>query len=216
MAHAELVGPFPPGVDPGAYDRLRRRAWWSMPSGLYVLGSRAGDLRNLMTLNWAMQLALRPKLLGVSVEATALTHGLVRDGRCFTLSLLAREDRALVRRFVKPAVDDRGACTLNGVAYRDADVTGAPLPAAALAWLDCRLHQELDCGSHTLFVGEIVDAGWADQNADVGSAEERPAAGSATGAGSGAGNGAAGGSDAASVAEPGVLRMEDTRMSYGG
>ena len=46
------VGPFPPGSDPEEYDRLRRRVLWTMPSGLYILGSRAGDRRNGMTANW--------------------------------------------------------------------------------------------------------------------------------------------------------------------
>jgi hypothetical protein len=32
-------------------DKLRRRVLWTMPSGLYVVGSRDGDRRNLMTLN---------------------------------------------------------------------------------------------------------------------------------------------------------------------
>ena len=50
------IGPFPAGVDTDEardeYDRLRRRVLWTMPSGLYVVGSRAGERRNLMTLNW--------------------------------------------------------------------------------------------------------------------------------------------------------------------
>ena len=61
------VGPFPEGVDTDEYDRLRRRVLWSMPSGLYVVGSRAGDRRNGMTLNWATQVGFDPKLLGISV-----------------------------------------------------------------------------------------------------------------------------------------------------
>ena len=39
----------PRGRDPDEYDRLRRRVLWSMPTGLFVVGSRAGDRRNLMT-----------------------------------------------------------------------------------------------------------------------------------------------------------------------
>jgi flavin reductase (DIM6/NTAB) family NADH-FMN oxidoreductase RutF len=187
MAHAHPVGPFPPGVDPDTYDRLRRRVLWTMPSGLYLLGSRAGDRRNLMTLNWATQLALEPKLVGVSVDTSALTHELVHSGACFSLSILAREDRALVRKFVKPAAEDRSARTLAGVAYLETPVTGAPVPTSALAWIDCRLQRELDCGSHTLFVGEVVDAAFGpDQDPDV------------------------------PTGEVAVLRMEDTRMSYGG
>lgn len=52
-ASGEPIGPFPDGVDPVEYDKLRRRILWMMPSGLYVVGSRAGGRRNLMTLNWS-------------------------------------------------------------------------------------------------------------------------------------------------------------------
>jgi flavin reductase (DIM6/NTAB) family NADH-FMN oxidoreductase RutF len=178
--HGAPVGPFPSGADHDAYDRMRRRVLWKLPMGLYVLGSRAGERRNLMTINWAMQVSMQPKHLAVSVEAAAVTHGLVAEGRCFSLSLIRREQKAEVRKFVKPAVEDRAARTLNGVPYRVAS-TGAPIPEIALAWLDCELRHSLAVGSHSLFVGEVVDAGFAED-----------------------------GEDAA------VLRMEDTRMSYGG
>ncbi|HEV2369763.1 MAG TPA: flavin reductase family protein, partial [Acidimicrobiales bacterium] len=169
---------FPPDRDPDEYDRLRRRVFWTMPSGIYVVGSRAGDRLNGMTCNWAVQLATEPKLLGVSVEQGAMTHELITAGGCFSLSVLAREDRALVRRFVKPATADPDASTLNDLPYRTA-VTGAPILEQAVAWLDCRVRQQFDLGSHTLFAGEVVDAGFEREGADV-------------------------------------LRMEDTRMSYGG
>ncbi len=174
------LGPFPDGADPAEYDRLRRRVLWKLPMGLYVLGSRAGERRNLMTLNWAMQVSIDPKLVAVSVERSAVTHGLIAEGRCFSLALVARSDRAEVRSFVKPAEHDAGARTLAGMAYRDG-LSGAPIPQLAIGYLDCGLRDSLPVGSHSLFVGEVLDAGFA-----------------------------AGGEDAP------VLRMEDTRMSYGG
>ncbi len=63
-----VIGPVPEGQDPDAYDRLRRRVLWSLPTGLFVVGSRAGERRNLMTANWVMQVAVTPKLVAVSVE----------------------------------------------------------------------------------------------------------------------------------------------------
>ena len=174
------VPPFPDGVDPEEYDRLRRRVLWAMPSGLYVLGSTDGAARrNGMTINWVTQVSFEPKLVGVSVEREAYTHALVEAGRCFALSIVAREERALVRRFTKPVEVDLAARTLNGFAYLER-VTGAPVLASAVAFLDCRLHEQVPCGSHTLFLGEIVDAGFL-------ASEDTP-----------------------------VLRMEDTRMNYGG
>jgi flavin reductase (DIM6/NTAB) family NADH-FMN oxidoreductase RutF len=180
-ASADPIGPIPAGEDPVEYDRLRRRVLWRFPSGLYLLGSRHLERRNLMTASLVAQLCVSPKIVGVSVEQSALTHQLVHGSRCFTLCLVARADRALVRRFVKPAVHDASRSTLNDVHFADSRVTGTPIVDGALAYLDCRVTQELDLGSHTLFAGEVVDAGFGEGG------EERE-----------------------------VLRMEDTRMSYGG
>ena len=173
------VGPFPEGVDPAEYDKLRRRVLWKMPYGRYVVGSRAGDRRNLMTLNWATQVSFEPKLLAISVESHAFTAELIREGRVFALCIVDREDRAIVRTFTKPVEVDMAARTLNGFAFHERR-TGAPVLDQAVAFVDCEVREELDCGSSWLFVGEVVDAGFLKD-------EDTP-----------------------------VLRMEDTRMSYGG
>src|ERR671912_544761 len=100
------IGPYPAGVEgeeaQDEYDRLRRRVLWTLPSGLYVVGSRAGERRNGMTLNWASQVSFDPKLLGIGVEKTALTHELIAEGGAFTLNTVHRDDRAIVRKFTKP------------------------------------------------------------------------------------------------------------------
>ena len=176
--HADMEG--------DEYDRLRRRVLWSLPSGVYLLGSRAGDRRNLMTTSWVSQVATHPKLVGVGVECEALTHQLILEGGVFAVSLVPRDDRNVIRRFVKPvgavdiSVDDSGSGTMREVPVRVA-ATGAPVLAGALAWLDCELRHSLDLGSHTWFVGEVVDAGFGEDSENLE-----------------------------------VLRMEDTRMNYGG
>src|SRR6266487_1428392 len=81
------VGPFPDRADPEEYDRLRRRVLWTMPSGLYIVGSRAGERRNGMTCNWVTQLGFDPKLLAVSVEKDAVTHELVSAGGVLALCI---------------------------------------------------------------------------------------------------------------------------------
>jgi flavin reductase (DIM6/NTAB) family NADH-FMN oxidoreductase RutF len=177
------IGPFPSGIDtPDAqadYDKLRRRVLWSLPYGLYVVGSRHEGRRNLMTLNWATQVSFVPKLVGISVEKTAVTHELIERGGSYTLCTVARDDRAIVRKFTKPAELDYEASTLNGFRFHDGR-SGAPVLDQAVAWLDCEVRQMVDCDGHTFFIAEVVDCGFQQD-------EETP-----------------------------VLRMEDTRMSYGG
>jgi flavin reductase (DIM6/NTAB) family NADH-FMN oxidoreductase RutF len=151
-----IVGPVPSAQDPEEYDRLRRRILWTMPSGLYVLGSRAGERRNAMTINWATQLSFDPKLVGVSVEREAFTHELVSEGGVFSLNIVAQDDRAIVRKFTKPVEVDLAARTLNDFPFHDG-ATGAPILDQAVAYLDCEVRQVVELGGHTLFLGEIVD-----------------------------------------------------------
>ena len=174
-----IVGPIPEGRDPEEYDKLRRRVLWAMPYGLYVVGSRAGDRYNLMTLNWATQLSFDPKLIGVGVERQSLTHELMEEGGVFSLCLVDREDRAIVRKFTKPVDVDMAAREANGFALH-LGRSGAPILDQAVAYVDCEIRQHVDLGNHTFFIGEVVDAGFQKP-------EETP-----------------------------VLRMEDTRMNYGG
>jgi flavin reductase (DIM6/NTAB) family NADH-FMN oxidoreductase RutF len=173
------VGPFPEGADPEEYDKLRRRVLWSFPSGLYVIGSRDGERRNGMTANWVTQVSFDPKLIAVAVEKEAFTHELIAAGRVFTVNVVDREDRAIVRKFTKPVDVDDAAHTLNEFPYHDGK-TGAPVLDQALAFVECEVRQHIDAGDHTLFVGEVVNAGF-----------QKPE-------------------------DTAALRMEDTRMNYGG
>jgi len=193
-----IAGPIPPGQDPDEYDRRRRRVLWSMPTGLFVVGSRAGDIANLMTANLVMQVSTSPKLVAAAVEAGSVTAGLIRQSATFSISILARADRSMVRRFVKPVDDlefgpDQTIVTMHGESV--AEVTGGvPVLASAVGWLACELRRTVELevdpgegGSHVLFIGEVVDVGetaGVDDQAEPGSGE--------------------------------VLRMEDTRMNYGG
>ena len=178
------VGPYPAGVgtedEQVDYDKLRRRVLWKMPSGLYVVGSTDGaERRNGMTTNWVTQLSFDPKWVGVGIERDAVTHGLIEAGGVFSVCLIDREDRAIVRKFTKPVEVDLAAKTLNGFAYVER-ATGAPILAGSVAFLDCAVRDRMEVGNHTFFAGEVLEAGFLkDEDTEV-------------------------------------LRMEDTRMNYGG
>ena len=84
------------------FDRQRRRVLWALPTGLYLIGSRFEDAVNLMTANLVVQVCLNPKLVAVAVEAESVTADLVTRSGAFSVCLLARQDKDVVRRFVKP------------------------------------------------------------------------------------------------------------------
>jgi flavin reductase (DIM6/NTAB) family NADH-FMN oxidoreductase RutF len=164
------------------YDRQRRRVLWALPTGLYLIGSRDGEAVNLMTANLVVQVCLEPKLVAVALEAGSVTAGLTERAGAFTVSLLARQDKDVVRRFVKPVHsvvrDDAGSVTaMSGHEVREVGPSRLPVLAAAAGYLVCTVVRQDPLGSHTLFIGEVGEVGG--EPADV-------------------------------------LRMEDTRMHYGG
>ena len=164
------------------HDRHRRRVLWALPTGLYLIGSRHDDDVNLMTANLVVQVCMEPKLVGVALEHDSVTARLVSAGGGFTISLLSRADRDVVRRFVKPVKDverspDGAVLALSGQPVTEVGPERRPVLASAAGYLDCRLTNAVPLGSHTLYIGEVVEVG----------------------------------------GEPSeVLRMEDTRMHYGG
>jgi flavin reductase (DIM6/NTAB) family NADH-FMN oxidoreductase RutF len=167
-----------------AFDQHRRRVLWSLPTGLYLVGSRAGDEVNLMTANLVVQVCLEPKLVAVALERESVTARLVAASGGFTISLLARTDRDVVRRFVKPVkeVERSADGTVTAMAGHSVTQVGErriPVLAAAAGYLVCALTRLEELGSHTLCIGEVADV-------------------------------------AGEPSEVEVLRMEDTRMHYGG
>jgi flavin reductase (DIM6/NTAB) family NADH-FMN oxidoreductase RutF len=175
-------------------DARRRRLLWAMPTGLYVLGATAGTSGpyNLMTCNLAVQVATAPCVVGVAVEVAARTHAMLEATGAGALCVLRRDQRALVRRFVKPvedvAVDDAGRPTAMAGVDVALSPGGAPYLVDAAGCLELRVVDAVRFESHTFFCGEVVAVAVADE--------------------------VVAGTASARTAE--LLRMEDTKMSYGG
>jgi len=143
-------------------EQLLNTVTWRIPNALALVGSRSGDERNGMTTSWITQLSMDPVLVGVGVDNSSITHRLITDGGSFSVNLWDADDTRVFVKFSKPATYEDGA--LNGRPVRDG-VTGTPVFAEAIAFLECEVRHAVDFGTHTLFVGEVVDAGVRDADA---------------------------------------------------
>jgi flavin reductase (DIM6/NTAB) family NADH-FMN oxidoreductase RutF len=122
------------------------------PAGVCVVGADAHGDRIAATVGSLVSLSLEPPLVGISVGRDLALHELLRSAGAFGVSILRGDQAEVASQFA------RGAPPIvlwQGVATR-AGVTGVPLLADALAWIECRVWAEYDAGDHTLFVGEVV------------------------------------------------------------
>lgn len=137
---------------------------WSIPNVLCLVGSRAGDEWNAMTTSWVTQVAMDPVLVAVSVDSDAVTHRLIVDSGAFSINLWNRDDTRPFVKFSKPATFED--MSLNGRAVR-AGTTGVPIFEEAISFVECSVWSTVDCGSHSLFVGEVVDIGFQGDGEDA-------------------------------------------------
>jgi flavin reductase (DIM6/NTAB) family NADH-FMN oxidoreductase RutF len=139
-------------VDP----ELVNKVTWKIPNALALVGSASGEEWNGMTASWITQLSMEPVLIGVAIDNKAVTHRLVSASGAFSVNLWSADDTKVFVKFSKPA--ERDGNRLNDRPVHTGK-TGVPIFEEALAWMECEVRHAIDLGTHTFFVGEIVDVG---------------------------------------------------------
>jgi len=137
-------------------DELVNQVTWKIPNALVLVGSRWGEDWNAMTASWVTQVSMEPVRIGIAIDKEAVTHHLIERGGAFSINLWNPEDTKVFVKFSKPAAKQDSK--LNGRAFR-VGRRGMPIFEEAIAWLECSVWKALDCGTHTLFIGDLVDCG---------------------------------------------------------
>lgn len=138
----------------------KKTALRMIPYGLYVLTGRAGDKIAAATVNWVTQVSFAPPLVAVGVKADSHAHQIIKESKAFALNVLGKGQQQAAFAFFKPAEAAGGK--ISGESYRDG-VTGSPLLASTPAYVECKLIDTVERGDHSVFVGEVVEAGVARQ-----------------------------------------------------
>jgi flavin reductase (DIM6/NTAB) family NADH-FMN oxidoreductase RutF len=136
---------------------VKKTALRMIPYGLYVLTAKGtDDTIAAATVNWVTQASFVPPLVVVGVKADSHAHPLIKESRVFALNVLGKGQQAMAFAFFKPAV--REGQTVSGEPFRWG-TSGAPILERAAAFVECRLVDSIERGDHSIFVGEVVDAG---------------------------------------------------------
>ena len=98
--------------------------------------------------------SLSPPLVVVCCSKESVTTGLIAEGKCFAVNLLAADQQELSNRFASEKLE---YVRFEGLDYETAQ-TGSPLIAGALVQLDCRLVASHDAGDHVIYIGQVEEA----------------------------------------------------------
>ena len=134
----------------GFDSQLQRRILGRFATGITVATTRIGDELFGMTANAVTSLSLDPPLVLLCVDKRAQFLPALKESQFFALNILSEKHEAISRRFAQKGPKEFG--DLNPTLA----VTGAPVFADALGWVDCKVVDILSGGDHDIFLGEIV------------------------------------------------------------
>ena len=128
-------------------------AQWA--SGVTVVTVNHGGAYHGMTASSFSSVSLTPPLILVCVAKKAHTHDALLEAGAFGVNILGESQIEFGKRFAGmfPEITDRFASLEYTLGQ-----TGSPLLPDVLAWMDCRVHQAIDAGDHTVVIGEILAA----------------------------------------------------------
>lgn len=132
------------------------RALWTISYGMYIVTARSGGRGNGQIANTVFQVTAEPPRVAVAINKDNLTHQLIREGGWFGVSVL-EEGVPMEQIGLFGFKSGRDVDKLAQVGCRE----GQHVPLVtdhAVSVSEARVLQELDTGTHTLFVGEIVGA----------------------------------------------------------
>lgn len=125
--------------------------------GLYIISSKKDRKVNGQIANTVFQLTAEPPTVGVCINKQNLTHDYIQESKVFTVSILS------IQTTMKFIGLFGFKCGRDIEKFKNIDYkigkTGAPIVLDnTIGYLECQVTGSMDAGTHTLFVGKLLDA----------------------------------------------------------
>lgn len=128
------------------------------PTPVVVVGSYDPSGRaNAMTAAWAGVACSQPPCLAVSIRRSRHSYHSILERRAFTVNLASQDRVRQVDYLGIASGADEDKFAAAGLTPVRATMVDAPAVEEFAIAFECRLLHALDLGTHTLFVGEVLD-----------------------------------------------------------
>jgi flavin reductase (DIM6/NTAB) family NADH-FMN oxidoreductase RutF/rubredoxin len=132
-------------------------AFYMVSYGIYVVSSMKDGKPNGQIANTVFQITPDPPTIAVSINKENLTWEYINESGVFTVSVLSTETpMSFIGMFGFRS--GREINKFEKCKFRAGEKTGAPIVLDyTLSFLEAKVINSVDVGSHTIFIGEVVD-----------------------------------------------------------
>lgn len=137
---------------------MDKHAFFKLSYGVYIVTSVMDGKYNGQIANTVFQVAAEPPLMAVCINRQNLSHDFISSSRVAAVSVLA-ENAPMTTIGLFGFKSGREVNKLEKVNFTPG-VTGAPIVLDhSVAFFEMKITQAIECATHTIFVGEVVEAG---------------------------------------------------------
>lgn len=135
---------------------MNKSAFYKLSYGIYVITSGQDGRFNGQIANTVFQVSSEPPTVAVSINKQNFTHEHITTSRRFAVSILdAATPMAIIGQLGFKS--GRDLDKFEGIGSRIGK-TGVPIIIDhAVAYIEAQVIGEMDCGTHTVFLGQVVD-----------------------------------------------------------
>jgi flavin reductase (DIM6/NTAB) family NADH-FMN oxidoreductase RutF/rubredoxin len=124
--------------------------------GLYVVCSKKENKFNGQIANTIFQVCSEPPVIAVAINRQNLTHEFIAQSKVFTGSILSQEaPLSFIGHFGFKS--GRQVDKFENVHYKLGETLVPIVLDHTLAYLEAKVFNQLEVGTHTIFLGEIVE-----------------------------------------------------------
>lgn len=130
---------------------------YNISYGVYIVSSKKAGKFNGQIANTVFQVTSEPPTIAISINKQNLTHQYIQESKFFSVSILSREAPIkFIGQFGFKS--GRQIDKFKDIKYKISS-QGVPIVIEnAIGYVEAEVINSVDAGTHTLFIGKIVDA----------------------------------------------------------
>ncbi len=135
---------------------MNTEAFFKITYGLFIISSGNRSKKNGYIANTAFQVTAEPPQIAISCNRDNYTHSLLEKSKVFSISVLKQETSPeIIGTFGYKSGKDNDKFADVEYIYGE---TGVPVVTQdSIAWFECRVVNQFEVGTHTVFIGEIIN-----------------------------------------------------------
>ncbi|NOX47235.1 MAG: High molecular weight rubredoxin [Chlorobi bacterium] len=141
------------------------KAFHKLTYGLYIISSKNGDKTNGYVGNTVFQVTSDPPQVAVSCHKDNLTSEYINSSKAFSISVLEKNSESgLIGTFGYKSGRDTNK--FDTTEFKTGE-NGTPIVTKnTIATFECEVVDQFDVGTHTLFIGKVINAEVLKEDAD--------------------------------------------------